>query len=112
MRFYLATGLISLIIAGCSSSSANNVSTGPWLLLAPPLSSSGNPGTSAPLSNWQIVGNYAHSTDCKSSMASQQMGAQAWYGPIRQSQGTPGQNNAVMILNAQCVASDDPGLAK
>jgi hypothetical protein len=112
MRFYLAMGLISLVIAGCASSSGNNVSSGGWLLMAPPLTSAGNPNTSAPMSKWQTVGNYADPTDCKSSMASQQMGAQARYGPIQQSQGTPGQNDAVMILNAQCVASDDPRLVK
>jgi hypothetical protein len=71
MRFYLVTGLILLVIAGCASSTGNNDSSGGWLLIAPPLTAAGNPNTGAPMSKWQTVGNYADPTDCKSSMASQ-----------------------------------------
>src|SRR5208283_4715905 len=89
MKFRDASAIGLLVIAGCAST-ANTGSSGAWLLMVPPLTSGGDADTGAPLSKWQNIGNFGYQTDCNSSMATQQMGVQAHYGPITTAQ-TPGQ---------------------
>jgi hypothetical protein len=108
MKLRRAAALCLLVIAGCAPI-ANTVSTGGWLLLVPPLTTSGNADTGQPLSKWQSVGNFGSQIDCNTSMTNQQFTAHGQFGPITNAQ-TPYQAQAVRILNGQCVSIDDPRL--
>jgi hypothetical protein len=72
IRFRHAAALSLLVVAGCASSTGNTGSSGEWLLMVPPLTSGGNADTSAPLSRWQNIGNFANETDSKNKMTAQQ----------------------------------------
>jgi hypothetical protein len=79
--------------------------------VVPPLTSDGNADTSEPLSKWQNIGHFANETDCKNSMTAQQFAVHRYYGPIGNAQNSY-EADAVKILNAQCISTEDPRLAK
>jgi hypothetical protein len=98
-----ATALGLFVIAACSMAQNTGSSAG-WLLIVPPLTTAGDADIAAPLSQWQILGEFARQIDCSTSMAEQQFGAHRRFGPIGNAQ-TYYETLAVRILNGQCVSS-------
>jgi hypothetical protein len=103
-----AAALALLALAGCASA-GNPDSSGKRLLLLPPLTSAGNADTDAPMSEWQSIGNFSSLIDCNNWMAKQQFAARAQFGPITNAHDYY-EAEAVKILNAQCVSTNDPRL--
>jgi|SRR5579862_2501538 hypothetical protein len=105
----LCAAALIVVAAGCAAAGRPGPPTGAWLLIVPPMTEDGYPDLSKPWSKWRPVGGYASKIDCTTSMASQQLAAHRWYGPIWNAQ-TPNEEEAVQILNGRCIASDDPRL--
>jgi hypothetical protein len=77
--------------------------------MVPPLTSAGDADRDAPVSKWQIIGNFTRQIDCSSSLTRQQFDAHRWFGPIGNAQSFD-DSFAVRILNGQCVFFDDARL--
>jgi hypothetical protein len=106
LRHAAALGLLAL--AGCASA-GNPDSSGKRFLLLPPLTSAGNADTDAPMSKWQSISNFSSPIDCNNWMTRQQFAARAQFGPITNAHDYY-EAEAVKILNAQCVSTNDPRL--
>jgi len=100
-----AAVLALLIFSGCAQAQSGPGS----VLILPPLSADGAANQSAPLSKWQIFGNYSGLTDCNSAIASNQFAVNAQVGRISRA-AVPSEALAVEMMSAECVASDDPRL--
>jgi hypothetical protein len=94
-----------LILGGCAQAQSGPGS----LLILPPLTANGYANTGAPLSKWQVFGNYSGLTDCNTAIASNQMRVNAQVGQISQA-AVPSEDLAVKMKSAECVAADDPRL--
>ncbi len=104
MIFRRSVLLTAIILAGCALASSNG-----YRLLVPPLNQAGYAAAEQPLSKWQSYGSFGSQIDCTNAMQTQQNGALAWYGKITQATNY-NQTQAVEILSAQCVSTDDPRL--
>jgi hypothetical protein len=100
-----AFALYLLILGGCAQAQYGPGS----LLILPPLTANGYANTAAPLSKWQVFGNYSGLTDCNTAIASDQMRVNAQVGQISQA-AVPSEDLAVQMKSAQCVAADDSRL--
>jgi len=105
MKAFRAVILALLIANGCAQGQS-----GPgWNLMVPPLTADGSANQSAPLTQWQNLGNYGHHNTCKTALQQGQFGAGAQFGPITRAQSAM-EDAAVQLMSGQCVAADDPRL--
>ena len=82
-------------------------------MLVPPIGADGKVDTSQPLSKWQDVEDFATPTDCNASLTRQQSAAHTAFGPVTSASAkSADQVHALQTLKGQCVARDDPRLAK
>jgi hypothetical protein len=112
MKLCYAAVLALLLVLGCASG-PQSASANPWVLLVPPIASNGLVDPGEPLSKWQDAGNFGTQTDCNSLLQRQQFAMQGIYGPMTSASPQNIQAiEALQILKGQCVARDDPRLAK
>ena len=103
MRLPRAAALALVALTGCAQ-----VQTGPgWLLMLPPLSADGYADKTAPFSKWQTYGTYAGRADCNAQISTFQFAVNAQVGQISHA-ATPSEAEAVQMMSAECIASDDP----
>jgi len=100
-RYMLAIALI--VVPGCASQ--QSATSGDWLMIVPPVASSGTPDASEPLPKWQTIVTFSSQVDCTTSLNQQKFNLQTWYGPINSGQNGP-QVMAARVLNGQCVLKD------
>jgi hypothetical protein len=107
-----AAALILLFAAGCTPA-GQGVSSGAWLLLVPPVAPDGTVDTGQSLCKRQNAGNFGTQINCNAVLQRQQFVVNAAFGPMTSASAQSiAQTQAFQILKGQCVAGDDPRLAK
>jgi hypothetical protein len=78
-----------------------------------PVAADGTVDTGQPLSKWQNAGNFGTQINCNTVLQRQQFVVNGAFGPMTSASAQSiAQTQAYQILKGQCVARDDPRLAK
>jgi hypothetical protein len=82
-------------------------------VLVPPIAADGTVDTEQPLSKWQDAGNFGTQINCNATLQRQQFAVNGAFEPMTSASAQSiAQIQAFQILKGQCVARDDPRLAK